>query len=120
MPACDPACAAGYACIEVDGKMACKLNCLEPCGPGLACDMTAVPPACVLPEPKNFTLLVSWAERFQTGYHGDYQPPEGRGEWPKAWCLGAPAATQGCARLLPAGGGSKRVREPPPSPSTSP
>lgn len=64
---CDPACPAGYDCVETNGKMACRPKCEPACAKGMACDYTASPPACVLPNPQDFTLLISIATRYQIG-----------------------------------------------------
>ena len=46
--------------------MTCRPECNPACDAGMACDYSASPPECILPDPQNFTLFISMSERFQT------------------------------------------------------
>ena len=63
---CSPyPCPDGYACVDMGGEMQCRPKCWPACGRGFACDYTASPPACILPDPEKFTLFIAMSQRFQ-------------------------------------------------------
>ena len=47
--------------------MACRPTCVPACKAGMACDLKASPPVCILPNPNDFTLVIRTVERYQTG-----------------------------------------------------
>ena len=75
-----PDCAVGYVSIHVAGSMVCKPECAPACAPGYVCDYMATMPECILPNPTNFSLLITMTERFQVGYYSDYYMMEYVGE----------------------------------------